>query len=312
MAVNSSFQRRPKVAGDPLDSFDDSQWEEQGYDINSLTLRTESQRIVQSRYLTLGMDLEYLKNNFPITFELNTILCLQNLLIEYTKNQGSWKENPAHGIVTILQEDKPFECKDYNIDIEIENKFHTFKFPKQNKVLINSFPDLKVLLCAGYINNKGRLRKYKKTSEHIIIGSRVIKRTQNIALRPGLKRKKTYVDVIKHTEKGTNSKLDLTIEDINSEERSNQNCKCQETSEILALQAQICYSEDFYDRKKILHRDDNVVKDLTPWVNSEILLKNGVNQAMNSYSIDSNRLLALSEPGAVVSSTPHEKNRSFL
>ena len=219
------------------------------------------------------------------------ILCLQNLLIEYTKNQGSWKENPTHGIVTIYQEDKPFECRDYNIDIGIESKHHTFPFPKQDKVLVNCFPDLRVLLSAGYINNKGRLRKYEKTTEHIIIGNRVIKRTQNIALRPGLKRKKTYVDVIKHTEKGTSSKLDFTIEDINSEERSQQNCKCQETSEIPALQAQIWYPEDFYDGIKIPHNDDNLVTDLNPWFNGEILLKNGVNPAMNSYSIDSNSTL---------------------
>ena len=54
-----------------------------------------------------------------------------------------------------------------------------------------------------------------------------------------------------------------------------------------------------------------MVKDLNPWVNGEILLKNGVNPAMNSYSIDSNRLLAPSEPGAVISSTPHEKTGLF-
>ena len=51
------------MAGELLDSFDDSQWEKQDFDINSWTLRTESQRIGQLKYLPLGMDLEYLKKN---------------------------------------------------------------------------------------------------------------------------------------------------------------------------------------------------------------------------------------------------------
>ena len=238
-------------------------------------------------------------------------MCLQNLLIEYTKNQGSWRETPSNGLVTIFQENKPFECKEYSIDLELENRKHLFRVPKQNNVLINSFPDLRVLLSAGYINNRGRLRKYEKTSKQIIIGQRIIKKSKNIALRPGWKRKKTYVDVIKHTEKGTSSELDFTIEDMKSEERSHQNCRCQETSDMPALQAQICYTEDFYDRTKMTHRKENVVEDLNPWINSEIFLKNGVNPAMNSYSIDSNRLLAPSEPGAIISSTPHEKTGLF-
>ena len=143
--LRSREDNKPQVAGDLLDSFDDTQWEAPDFDINSLTLRMESQRIVQLKYLPLGMDLENLKKSFPITFELNMMLCLQNLLIEYTKNQGSWKANPTHGIVTIYQENKPFECKDYNIDIEIESKNHTFPFPRQNNILNNSFPDLRVL-----------------------------------------------------------------------------------------------------------------------------------------------------------------------
>ena len=171
--------------------------------IDSTKLGSESQRIVQLRYFPLGMDLEHMKNNFPITYELNMIMCLQKLLMEYTKNQGSWRETPSNELVSIFQEDKPFECKEYSIDLELENIKHTFRIPKQNNVLINSFPDLRVLLSAGYINNRGRLRKYEKTAKEIIIGQRVIKKSKNIAVRPGWRRRKTYVDVIKHTEQGT-------------------------------------------------------------------------------------------------------------
>ena len=288
-----------------------SQWEEEDLNINSTKLGSESQRIVQLRYFPLGMDLEHMKDNFPITYELNMIMCLQNLLNEYTKNQGSWRETPSNGLVSIFQEDKPFECKEYSIDLELENIKHTFRIPKQNNVLIDSFPDLRVLLSAGYINNRGRLRKYEKTAKEIIIGQRVIKKSKNIAVRPGWRRRKTYVGVIKHTEKGTRSELDFTIEDMKSEERSEQNCRFQETSEMPALHAQICYTEEFYDRTRLTHRRENVVEDLNPWINNEILLKNGVNPAMNSYSINSNILLVPSEPRAIVSSTPHVKTGLF-
>ena len=303
-------ENKPKVAGDLLNSFDDSQWEED-LNINSTELGSESQRMVQQRYFPLGMDLEHMKDNFPITYELNMIMCLQNLLNEYTKNQGSWRETPSNGLVSIFQEDKPFECKEYSIDLELENIKHTFRIPKQNNVLIDSFPDLRVLLSAGYINNRGRLRKYEKTAKEIIIRQRVIKKSKNIAVRPGWRRRKTYVGVIKHTEKGTRSELDFTIEDMKSEERSEQNCRFQETSEMPALHAQICYTEEFYDRTRLTHRRENVVEDLNPWINNEIFLKNRVNPAMNSYSINSNRLLVPSEPGAIVSSTPHEKTGLF-
>ena len=288
-----------------------SQWEEEDLNINSTKLGSESQRIVQLRYFPLGMDLEHMKDNFPITYELNMIMCLQNLLNEYTKNQGSWRETPSNGLVSIFQEDKPFECKEYSIDLELENIKHTFRIPKQNNVLIDAFPDLRVLLSAGYINNRGRLRKYEKTAKEIIIGQRVIKKSKNIAVRPGWRRRKTYVGVIKHTEKGTRSELDFTIEDMKSEERSEQNCRCQETSEMPALHAQICYTEEFYDRTRLTHRRENVVEDLNPWINNEIFLKNRVNPAMNSYSINSNRLLVPSEPRAIVSSTPHVKTVLF-
>ena len=303
-------ENKPKIAGDLLNNFDESQWEEEDLNINSTELGSESQRIVQQKYFPLGMDLEHVKKNFPITYELNMIVCLQHLLVEYTKNQGSWRETPSSGLISIFQEDKPFECKEFSIDLDLENMKHTFRVPKQNNVLIDTFPDLKILLSAGYINNKGRLRKYEKTAKKIIIGQRVIKKSRNIAVRPGWKRRKTYVDIIKHMEKGTRSELDFTVEDVESEERSEQTCRCQ-TSDIAALQAQICYTEEFYDSSKLTHRRENVVEDLSPWVNNEILLKNGVNPAMNSYSINSNRLLVPSEPGAIVSSTPHEKTGLF-
>ena len=61
--LRSREDNKPKVAGELLDSFDDSQWEKQDFDINSWTLRTESQHIGQLKYLPLGMDLEYLKKN---------------------------------------------------------------------------------------------------------------------------------------------------------------------------------------------------------------------------------------------------------
>ena len=292
-----------------LNSFDASQWEEEDLNINSTELGSESQRIVQLRYFPLGMDLEYLKKEFPITYELNMIMCLQNLLIEYTKNQGSWSETPSNGLVTIFQENEPFACKEYSMDLDLENNKHMFRILKQNNVMINSFPDLRVLLSAGYINKSGRLRKYEKTVKELVIGKRVIKKSKNIAVRPGWKRRKTYVDIIKHTEKGTRSELDFTIEDMKSEERSQQNCRCQETSEMPALHAQICYTEEFYDKTRVIHHTDNVVED--PWINNEILLTNGVNPAMNSYSVDSNRLLAPSEPEAIILSTPHEKTGLF-
>ncbi len=145
--------------------------------INSTELGLESQRIVQQKYFPLGMDLEHVKKNFPITYELNMIVCLQHLLVEYTKNQGSWRETPSSGLISIFQEDKPFECKEFSIDLDLENIKHTFRVPKQNNVLIDTFPDLKILLSAGYINNKGRLRKYEKTAKKIIIGQRVIKKS---------------------------------------------------------------------------------------------------------------------------------------
>ncbi|XP_023323406.1 uncharacterized protein LOC111697586 [Eurytemora carolleeae] len=299
-------ENKPKVAGDLLNSFDDSQWEEEDLNINSTELGSESQRIVQQRYFPLGIDLEHMKANFPNTYELNMIMCLQNLLIEYTKNQGSWRETPSNGLVSIFQEDKPFECKEFSKDLDLENIKHTFRIPKQNNVLIDAFPDLRILLSAGYLNNRGRLRKYEKTAKEIIIGQRVIKKSKNIAVRPGWRRRRTYVDIIKHTEKGTKSELDFTIEDMKSKERSEQSCRCQET-----LHAQICYTEEFYDRSRLMHRRENVVEDLNPWINNEIILKNGVNPAMNSYSINSNRPLVPSEPGAIVSSTPHEKTGLF-
>jgi len=121
------------------------------------------------------MDLEHIKENFPITYELNICMCLQNLLIEYTKNQGSWRETPSNGLISIHQEDKPFECKEFSIDLDLENVKHTFKIEKQNNVLIDASPDLRILLGAGYLNNRGRLRKYEKKTKEIIIGQRVIK-----------------------------------------------------------------------------------------------------------------------------------------
>ena len=44
---------------------------------------------------------------------------------------------------------------------------------------------------------------------------------------------------------------------MKSEERSQQNCRCQETSEMPALHAQICYTKEFYDRTRLTHRKDN-------------------------------------------------------
>ena len=233
-------------------------------------------------------------------------MCLQILLIEYTKNQGSWRETPSNGLISIFQEDKPFEYKEFSIDLDLENTKHTFRIQKQNNVSIDASPDLRILLSAGYLNNRGRLRKYEKKAKEIIIGQRVIKQSKNIAVRPGWRRIRTYVDIIKHTEKGTRSELDFTIEDMKPEERSEQNCRCQET-----VHAQICYSEEFYDRSRLTHRRDNVVEDLNPWVNNEMILKKGVNPAMNSYSVNSNRPLVPSEPGAIVSSTPHKKTGLF-
>lgn len=253
-----------------LNSFDASQWEEEDLNINSTELGSESQRIVQLRYFPLGMDLEYLKKEFPITYELIMIMCLQNLLIEYTKNQGSWSETPSNGLVTIFQENEPFACKEYSMDLDLENNKHMFRILKQNNVMINSFPDLRVLLSAGYINKSGRLRKYEKTVKELVIGKRVIKKSKNIAVRPGWKRRKTYVDIIKHTEKGTRSELDFTIEDMKSEERSQQNCRCQETSEMPALHAQICYTEEFYDKTRVIHLTDNVDRDFTRIIEKEI------------------------------------------
>ena len=299
-------ENKPKVAGDLLNSFDESQWEEEDLNINSTELGSESQRIVQQRYFPLGMDLEHMKTNFPNTYNLNITMCLQILLIEYTKNQGSWRETPSNGLISIFQEDKPFEYKEFSIDLDLENTKHTFRIQKQNNVSIDSTPDLRILLSAGYLNNRGRLRKYEKKAKEIIIGQRVIKQSKNIAVRPGWRRIRTYVDIIKHTEKGTRSKLDFTIEDMKPEERSEQNCRCQET-----VHAQICYSEEFYDRSRLTHRRDNVVEDLNPWVNNEMILKKGVNPAMNSYSVNSNRPLVPSEPGAIVSSTPHKKTGLF-
>ena len=299
-------ENKPKIAGDLLNNFDESQWEEEDLNINSTELGSESQRIVQQRYFPLGMDLKHIKENFPITYELNICMCLQNLLIEYTKNQGSWREMPSNGLISIHQEDKPFECKEFSIDLDLENVKHTFKIEKQNNVLIDASPDLRILLGAGYLNNRGRLRKYEKKTKEIIIGQRVIKRSRNMAVRPGWRRRRTYVDIIKHTEKGTRSELDFSIEDMKPDENSEKSCRCQET-----VHAQICYTEEFYDGSKLTHRKENVVKDLTPWINNEIILKNGVNPAMNSFSINSNRPLVPSEPGAIVSSTPHEKTGLF-
>ena len=46
-------KNKPKVAGDLLNIFDNSQWEEEDLDINSTKLGSESQRIVQLRYFPL-------------------------------------------------------------------------------------------------------------------------------------------------------------------------------------------------------------------------------------------------------------------
>ena len=181
---------------------------------------------------------------------------------------------------------------------------HTFRIQKQNNISIDSTPDLRILLSAGYLNNRGRLRKYEKKAKEITIGQRVIKKSKNIAVRPGWKRIRTYVDIIKHTEKGTKAELDFTIEDMKPEEKSE--CRCQET-----VHAQLCYHEEFYDRSRLNHRRDNVVEDLNPWVNNELILKKGVNPAMNSFSVSSNRPLVPSEPGAIVSSAPHKKTGLF-
>ena len=130
-----------------------------------------------------------------------------------------------------------------------------------------------------------------------------MKNTTNVALRPGIRNRKTFKDVKNQAKKGTSADMQITIEELQAEYINQNMCACDIEQDIPVIQTQICYHSDFYKSKK--DPVNNMVRDETPWVNSKKVAKEGVNPAMNMYCVKNKKLLAPSEPGAVVATVPY-------
>ena len=100
--------QKPEQAGDLLYAFNKQAWTEEPLEINNLELRMECTRLMDMGITTLGMDIKTLKTDFPLTYELNMIMCLQQIMSEWTSGQGSCITIPVSSRVQIYQEEKPF------------------------------------------------------------------------------------------------------------------------------------------------------------------------------------------------------------
>ena len=301
--------QKPEEAGDLLHTFNEQTWNEEPLVINNLELRVECSRLMDMGMTTLGMDIKTMKADFPLHYELNMIICLQRIMSEWTNGQGSCVSIPVSSRVQIYQEERPFEIIVFEMDTKIENRFHTFPFPKPENIQITEDPDIRILLSAGYISNTGRLRKYKQKTGDVKIRHRLVKNSTNVAVRPGIRNRKTFQDVKNQAIMGTSTDIEITIEELETKYITQPMCACDIEHDIPVLQTQVCYPVNFYEFKK--DPVNGMVHDETPWVNSNKVAREGVNPAMNTYCIKNKKLLAPSEPGAVVATIPHVKRALF-
>ena len=301
--------QKPEQAGDLLYAFNEQAWTEEPLVINNLELRMECARLMDMGITTLGMDIKTMKADFPLTYELNMIMCLQQIMSDWTSGQGSCVTIPVSSRVQIYQEETPFETIFIEMDTEIENRLHSFPFPKPENTQITKNPDIQILLSAGYLSSSGKLRKYQQKTGEVKIKHRLVKNSTNVALRPGIRNRKTFKDVKNQARMGTSTDMQITIEELQAEHITQPMCACDIEQDIPVLQTQICYPGDFYKSKK--DPVNNTVHDETPWVNSGKVAREGVNPAMNTYCVKNKKLLAPSEPGAVVATVPYVKKALF-
>jgi len=303
----------PENPGDLMDVFDHSKWNEtDDIDIDPLQLKYETTDIMRLYTKTLAMSLQELKSKFPLTYKLNKISHLKILLLDWT-SMGMWEENPASDKLLIHQTPKPFDLEQLYMNRTRENKIHTFQIPSEDTMIVKDEPNINILLGAGYMDEAGALRKYKSTADAVTLGDRVIRNIHNMGVRPGIKKIITFRDVHNHTVKSPSSLKPYTVEDLLIKRGELSDCLCNDLPDIPMLNTQICYPTEFYRERKLNSSMKNdEVQDLSPWINVSTVNSKGVNPAMSTFSKDDDKiLLAPSEPGAVVASTPHKKTSLF-